>query len=76
MRGSRSHLVLVVVVQTGSTLVSLLCCHSVDSAETRTGLKGSEADFDSFREKFDRRYEATGDEFTRRQLFFQVREYI
>ncbi|XP_036932915.1 cathepsin O [Acanthopagrus latus] len=71
MRGSRSHLVLVVVVQTGSTLVSLLCCHSVGSAETRTGLKGSEADFDSFREKFDRRYEATGDEFTRRQLFFQ-----
>ncbi|XP_030253035.1 cathepsin O isoform X1 [Sparus aurata] len=71
MRVSRSYLVLVVVVQTGSTLVSPLCCHNVSSAETRTGLKGSEADFHSFREKFDRRYETTGDEFNRRQVYFQ-----
>ncbi|XP_023154519.2 cathepsin O isoform X1 [Amphiprion ocellaris] len=57
------------VLVTVCTLVSPVCCHNVSSEETT--LNSTAADFDSFRAKFQRIYEVSGDEYNRRRLFYQ-----
>lgn len=50
------------------TVLSTLYCDNV----TRAKLNGSAVDFDSFRERFHRTYDANSQQFDSRRLFFQV----
>ncbi|XP_042349079.1 cathepsin O isoform X1 [Plectropomus leopardus] len=68
MRGGHPCLIVLAAV---STAVCPLSCQNVSSAETRTKLNGSAADFDSFRKQFHRKFEVESEEFNRRLLYFQ-----